>query len=286
MFRLSGIAMLSVFCLLNLFQDHPLSPKEILQNSKRAVVFISATTAEGVSSFGSGFIIANNGLILTANHVVRLSAVRNSDGHISGEYYTSIFVDLADGTRVPAVPVGPISDDSVSGDFAILKIARRGLTSLTLGSSSELEEGDGVTIVGFPLGIGKRYCLSGQVAARYTMPLPVKGIEKVSADGILLQVPAVSGLSGSPVISNKTGAVVGIISLKLAGITQELGAIRETLKQPGLDAGLRPGIGLRDTFIRITDTLDTQLANGLGAAVAMDKAKDGVVAASILIPKN
>jgi putative serine protease PepD len=87
---------------------------------------------------GSGVIIRSDGYILTNNHVV---AAATSGGQVA--------VTFNDGTTVPARIVGT---DLVS-DLAVIHVARTGLRTATLGSSSSLQVGDPVVAFGSPLGL-------------------------------------------------------------------------------------------------------------------------------------
>ena len=89
-------------------------------------------------SAGSGVIVdAENGLILTNNHVVE-----------SGE---QISVTLTDGRSMEATVIG--SDPET--DIAVLQISADGLKALPLGDSDQVQVGDFVIAVGNPFGIGQ-----------------------------------------------------------------------------------------------------------------------------------
>jgi Do/DeqQ family serine protease len=86
---------------------------------------------------GCGIIVAPDGYILTANHVVK-GAVE-------------IKVAIQNGTTYSARVVG--SDPPT--DVAILKIDGKNLPAVTLGDSDQLEVGDVVLAIGNPFGIGQ-----------------------------------------------------------------------------------------------------------------------------------
>ena len=83
---------------------------------------------------GSGFIISENGYIVTNYHVI--------------EDATEIKVTTYDGKTYEAALVG--GDES--NDLAVLKIEAEGLTPVTLGDSSTANVGDDVVAIGNPLG--------------------------------------------------------------------------------------------------------------------------------------
>ncbi len=94
------------------------------------------SSSSGSSGEGSGIILSSDGMILTNNHV------------ISGA--TSLGVQFNDGTTAEATVVGADSTD----DLAVIKATGvSGLTTATLGSSADLQIGQGVIAVGSPLGL-------------------------------------------------------------------------------------------------------------------------------------
>ena len=110
-----------------------LSAEEIYALARRQVVGISTTVA-GYNLFGqmtsnavsgTGFIISEDGYILTNNHVV--------DGA------QAVTVKLYDGSEYPAEIVGAEGRDS---DVAVLKIEASGLSPVALGNSDEMEVGE------------------------------------------------------------------------------------------------------------------------------------------------
>jgi len=90
-----------------------------------------------VSSLGSGVIISDDGYLLTNHHVI--------------ESADEIQIALADGRRLPAKLVG--SDPET--DLAVLRVAEKGLPSITLAASDSLKVGDVVLAIGNPFGVGQ-----------------------------------------------------------------------------------------------------------------------------------
>ena len=83
---------------------------------------------------GSGFIISNDGYILTNHHVIENSS--------------AITVSFYDGSNKEAKLVGY----DVSNDIAVLKVDAENLTPVILGDSDNLNVGDTVLAIGNPLG--------------------------------------------------------------------------------------------------------------------------------------
>ena len=97
---------------------------------------------------GSGFIISNDGYILTNFHVIEDSS--------------SISVSMYNGDSYDATLIG--YDES--SDIAVLKIDAEGLTPVILGDSDNLNVGDSVVAIGNPLGELTFTLTSGAISAK------------------------------------------------------------------------------------------------------------------------
>jgi hypothetical protein len=98
-----------------------------------------------------------------------------------------------------------------------------------------------------------------------------KELRTVNVDVIYFQGPSIKGLSGSPVISRDTGHVVAILTSKLTGISIALAATRRNI--PGGGEMIFGGVPIMKTTAELIDTLDVQLANGLGAGTGIEEPK-------------
>ena len=157
--------------------------------------FFGMTTSAAVS--GSGFIISDDGYILTNYHVVETAYANDLD----------VTVMLYDGTEYTASIVGFDS----SNDVALLKIEATNLMPVNMGNSDAITMGETVYAVGNPL---------GELA--YSMSTgTVSGLDRVIAtedapEGInMFQIDAAvnHGNSGGPVY-NSLGEVIGIVTAK------------------------------------------------------------------------
>jgi serine protease Do len=141
-------------------------------------------------SLGSGFIIAEDGYILTNAHVV------------GGPQGQEIVVRLADRREFEARVVGA---DRLT-DIALLKIDARGLPAARIGDPQRLEPGEWVAAVGSPFGF-ERSITAGIVSAKgRTLP------EESYVPFIQSDVAVNPGNSGGPLF-NLRGEVVGVNSL-------------------------------------------------------------------------
>ena len=183
-----------------------LSLTELFIGADPAVVAIS-TEMTGQNVFGrivtlpaagSGFIISQDGYIVTNNHVV--------------EDATSISVLLNDGTKYPAELVGR---DPVS-DLAVLKIDANGLSYLTWGNSDDLQVGEQVAAIGNPLGEFANSMTVGYISA-LDREIDIDGTPRK-----MLQTDAAlnSGNSGGPLLNLK-GQVIGVVTAKSGGSNVE-----------------------------------------------------------------
>ena len=181
-----------------------LTPAQVYEQNVASVVGISneitSTNVFGqvsaTASTGSGFIISENGYIITNYHVV------------SGAQ--SLKVSLHDGTIYPAELIGY----EATNDVALLKIDATGLDAVTVGDSDTLGVGDCVAAIGNPLG-----------ELTYTMTVGyISAMDReINTDGTpinMLQTDAAinSGNSGGPLF-DMNGNVVGITTAKYSGTT-------------------------------------------------------------------
>ena len=183
-----------------------LTPKQVYKMNVGAVCGIATQVTTNVwgqtataSCAGSGFVLTQDGYIVTNNHVV-------SDADEG-----TIVVRLYSGEEYTADVVGT---DSMN-DVALLKIETEGLQTVTIGDSDEIEVGEIVEAIGNPLGE-----LTFTMTAGYISALD----REINADGTpinMLQTDAAinSGNSGGPLF-DMNGNVIGITTAKVSGETE------------------------------------------------------------------
>ena len=143
------------------------------------------------ASSGSGFIITEDGYVVTNYHVV------------SGA--SSVQVTLYNGDTYDATVIGGDSDY----DVAVLKINATGLTPVTLGNSADVNVGDSVLAIGNPLG-ELTFSMSGGYVSSCNRAINVDG---TPFNMIQVDCSINPGNSGGPLM-NLYGEVVGIVSAK------------------------------------------------------------------------
>lgn len=179
------------------------TPRQVYAENAQSVVTVSCTVkatsytgqvSQGTSS-GSGFILTEDGYIVTNYHVV--------DGA------TAINVIISAENEYKATVVG---HDSVN-DVAVLKIEADNLPAVTLGSSDDLYIGDMVAAIGNPLGT-----LSATMTVGYVSGKNREVTTGSSASINMIQTDAAinAGNSGGPLF-NMYGEVVGITTAKYSG---------------------------------------------------------------------
>ena len=153
--------------------------------------FGQTTTGE---SSGSGFIISEDGYVVTNYHVV--------------EGATAVTVSTYGGEEYPAMLVGY----DKTNDVAVLKVEAQGLPYAKLGSSESLAVGDQVVAIGNPLGELTATLTVGYVSAKD------RDVTTEGATINMIQTDAAinSGNSGGPLFNMK-GEVVGITTAKYSG---------------------------------------------------------------------
>ena len=143
------------------------------------------------ASSGSGFIITEDGYVVTNYHV------------ISGA--SSVQVTLYNGDTYDATVIGGDSDY----DVAVLKINASGLQPVTLGESADVNVGDTVLAIGNPLG-ELTFSMSQGIVSSCDRAINVDG---TPFNMIQVDCSINPGNSGGPLV-NLYGEVVGIVSAK------------------------------------------------------------------------
>jgi S1-C subfamily serine protease len=187
-------------------QSTGLTPHQIYTKDAPGVAHITSTIVRQTESpfgfggesqqqgtaTGSGFVINNDGTILTNYHVV--------------ENAVKVTVGFEHGKTVEAKVIGK----DPSNDLAVLRIATEGLTlhPLTLGDSGKAQVGDPVLAIGNPFNLD-RTLTTGVVSALQRHLTSPNGF---TIDNVLqTDAPINPGNSGGPLL-NIAGEVIGINS--------------------------------------------------------------------------
>lgn len=230
-----------------------MTPSRVYSQNVNAVVAIAnqtvttniyGQTSETASS-GSGFIISEDGYVVTNYHVV--------------EGATTLTVITYDSTEYEAKLIG--YDES--NDVALLKVDATDLPSVTIGSSDDLNVGDQVVAIGNPLGELTSSLSAGYVSAKD---------RTINTDGSyinMIQIDAAinAGNSGGPLF-NMMGEVVGITTAKYSGSTSSGASIE----------GIGFAIPMDDVISIVSDLKEYGYVTGAYLGVSVTTVSDVLVA--------
>jgi serine protease Do len=152
--------------------------------------------AEPAVASGTGFVVSNDGYVLTNNHVVTRGRERNTR-------HEKVTVTLHNGRAYPARVIG----NDPETDVAVLKIDAPGLSVAKLGDDNATRIGEWVLAIGNPLGLDFTVT-AGIVSAKGRRTQTGAGSYQIS-DFIQTDAAINPGNSGGPLL-NIRGEVIGI----------------------------------------------------------------------------
>lgn len=196
---LSGQRESTVIQLSKVDTSKQMTPAEVYAANVNSTVGITTSITTNFWGFqttsaasGSGFVLTDDGYLLTNYHVVEGS--------------NAITVTMYDGTAYDAALIG--YDES--NDIAVLKIEATGLTPVTLGDSDNLNVGDAVLAIGNPLGELTFSLTSGAVSS---LDREITMSNGLTMDLMQTDCAINSGNSGGALF-NLYGEVIGITNAK------------------------------------------------------------------------
>jgi len=236
----------------------------------RVPQFRQRGTEEQQVAAGTGFIVSEDGYVITNRHVV---GIEDAD-------FTVIF---ASGERIAAEV---IAVDSVE-DLAVLKIDRMGLTPILFGNSDALAIGQTVIAIGNALGEFQNTVSVGVISglARRLVAGDSSGVQEVIEDAIQTDAAINPGNSGGPLV-NLRGEVIGINTAIAIG-SENLGfaipankakKVLEDVRTTGRIS--RPFLGVQFTQVDQGIQEARSLPHDYGALVIGSAGEPGVLAGS------
>lgn len=156
-------------------------------------VMASVVSVEAGPASGSGFVISDDGHILTNNHVI-------------AEAPEEVELIFNDGRREAADVLGT----SPTYDLAVIQVERSDLVPVVLGDSSDLAVGDAVLAIGSPLGL--EGTVTSGILSAVNRPVTAGGRGETAFINALQTDAAINpGNSGGPLVDS-SGRVVGVTS--------------------------------------------------------------------------
>ncbi len=176
------------------------NPARIYASRSPGVVTIYSSFADGQRSQGSGFVVSDDGHILTNSHVVtdagEADAVRGA---------SRVYVVFADGDRIPAKIVGW----DLFNDTGVVKVdpGDHAVQPVPLGDSSRVVVGEPVAAIGSPF--GQESSLAVGVVSAVERSIRSLTSDYDVAGAIQIDAPINRGNSGGPLLDAR-GRVIGI----------------------------------------------------------------------------
>lgn len=183
---------------------------QIVASSLPSVVYIEID-GEGQMGSGSGFVIRQDGYILTNNHVAAPAA--------NGGTLTVYFDN---GSSARATIVGR----NTSYDLAVIKVAKEDLPPMVLGNSDSVKVGDPAIAIGAPLGL-EGTVTAGIISSRDRAVTAGGSGDLAYINAIQTDAAINPGNSGGPLLDS-AGRVIGVnsaIATLAQSITGEGGSI-------------------------------------------------------------
>lgn len=182
---------------------------DILEEINEAVVGVSklkntgksilSNSTEAELGLGTGFVVTEDGYIL-------------SNEHVTGSKYSKCYITLENGNTYDGTVVW--SDTDL--DLSITKIEAKNLKYVTLGDSGNIRVGENVFAIGNPIGYEFRRTVTSGIISAKNRTIKIEEENKSSYMTDLIQTDATinPGNSGGPLIY-PNGDVVGINTVKI-----------------------------------------------------------------------
>ncbi|WP_163579568.1 S1C family serine protease [Gracilibacillus saliphilus] len=197
----------------NIASESEINLKNIIHQSQKSVVQIESSSDVNKKT-GSGFVINNQGDIITNAHVV--------------EDADTIIVKLTNAREYPAAIVG-IGEDQ---DFAVIRVPELNqLEPIALETDKQADIGDEIIAIGSPMGIQNSVSLGLIVGNDRSFSINDYQYDEVYQ----ISANITHGNSGGPLISRNSGKVIGINSAGISdtdiGFSIPISQVAETVSE-------------------------------------------------------
>lgn len=174
---------------------------DVVERVANSVVYIEVKSNRFfnvVPPNGSGFIVSEDGLILTNAHVI-LNKLNNA-----------VQVKLKDGRTFP----GTVEDIDLKLDLATVRINAKNLSPVMLGTCADAKPGEWVVAIGSPLTLSNT--ITSGVISSVSRRSAELGLRNRQIDYIQTDASITFGNSGGPLV-NLDAEVIGINCMKITG---------------------------------------------------------------------
>ncbi len=190
-------------------EENSKNVSDVIEETLQSVVGISKLKNTGSSIFsksteselglGTGFIVSENGYLV-------------SNEHVTGGKYSKCYVTLENGSNYDGTVVWGDQDL----DLSIVKINAKNLKPLELGNSSQIRVGETVYAIGNPIGFEFRRTVTSGIISAKNRTIKLEEDENSSYMTNLIQTDATinPGNSGGPLIY-PNGQIIGINTVKI-----------------------------------------------------------------------
>lgn len=233
---------------------------------RASIVRIETRNRLRSTKVGTGFLISKEGHVATNWHLVTFYSTDQS-GLLQFEYADPIIVHWND-QEYEATVVHPVdSDRPCTYDFAILKIEATDVPCLPLGEYDDIKQGDQICFMGYPLARDEKYFGAGHVACLMSKPSHFNWMIKVKA--IVLDASINKGNSGGPLVDRTSGKVVGIVTIRVGGISEKLKETRDRLETESSKWGT-----VESALQELIEHADRYTNIGIGEAISIEYLKN------------
>lgn len=188
----------------------------------RSVLSLTFENAEGRIASGTGFKVGN--YLVTNNHVIQVSSARKIvlRGVLDDGYSNSLNLTFGHLEFKSMLVDG---DPEGGWDFAILKIVHpdfNAIPALSLSESENITIGSQIALFGYQFEQPNLSMHIGYISSQY---------HKAGVHYLQLDSSVNHGNSGGPLIDADTGSVIGIVTRKATGLTQQFDDLMAAFRQ-------------------------------------------------------
>ena len=209
---------------------HPADLVEVIAAAKASVLPVGTYSATGNPRFefrGTGFVVGDGTQLVTNFHVLPAGAESESGPQMA-------VIGSRTSTEGQVRKARVVATDRLR-DLVLLQLEGGPLPTLKLAAAGSVREGQGIALMGFPLGGTLGFSVvthRGIIASLTTVALPAATAQQLDARALsllregnfeVLQLDATAypGNSGGPVLDAESGLVLGVVNQVLVKSSRE-----------------------------------------------------------------